>query len=52
MWPMASSSPAFVWDIGLIGVGPERAKRIAFTPAYVEILDGGFTVIQQAIGAT
>jgi len=26
-----------VWDIGLIGVEPERAKRIAFTPAYVEI---------------
>lgn len=25
------------WDIGLIGAEPERAKTIAFTPAYVEI---------------
>ena len=25
------------WDIGLIGADPERAHRIAFTPAYVQI---------------
>jgi polar amino acid transport system substrate-binding protein len=26
-----------VWDIGLIGAEPQRAEKIAFTPAYVEI---------------
>jgi polar amino acid transport system substrate-binding protein len=26
-----------VWDIGLIGAEPQRAARIAFSPAYVEI---------------
>lgn len=26
-----------VWDIGLIGAEPQRAQKIAFTPAYVEI---------------
>ncbi|HEY7550450.1 MAG TPA: transporter substrate-binding domain-containing protein, partial [Hyphomicrobiaceae bacterium] len=25
------------WDIGLIGAEPQRAEKIAFTPAYVEI---------------
>ena len=28
---------ANVWDIALIGAEPQRAERIAFTPAYVEI---------------
>jgi polar amino acid transport system substrate-binding protein len=26
-----------IWDIGLIGAEPQRAEKIAFTPAYVEI---------------
>ena len=26
-----------MWDIGLIGAEPQRAEKIAFTPAYVEI---------------
>jgi polar amino acid transport system substrate-binding protein len=26
-----------VWDIGLIGAEPQRAEKIAFTPAYAEI---------------
>lgn len=26
-----------VWDVGLIGAEPQRAQRIAFSPAYVEI---------------
>ncbi|MDP6815883.1 MAG: transporter substrate-binding domain-containing protein [Alphaproteobacteria bacterium] len=26
-----------VWDIGLIGAEPQRAEKIAFSPAYVEI---------------
>ncbi|HTV44994.1 MAG TPA: ABC transporter substrate-binding protein [Stellaceae bacterium] len=26
-----------VWDIGLIGAEPQRAEKISFTPAYVEI---------------
>ncbi|MFN4090146.1 MAG: transporter substrate-binding domain-containing protein [Alphaproteobacteria bacterium] len=27
-----------VWDIGLIGAEPQRAEKIAFSPAYVEIV--------------
>jgi polar amino acid transport system substrate-binding protein len=26
-----------VWDVGLIGAEPQRAEKIAFSPAYVEI---------------
>jgi polar amino acid transport system substrate-binding protein len=33
----ADASTDDVWDIGLIGAEPERARTIAFSPAYVEI---------------
>jgi polar amino acid transport system substrate-binding protein len=34
---LADAAGTGVWDIGLIGAEPQRAERIAFTPAYVEI---------------
>jgi polar amino acid transport system substrate-binding protein len=34
---LADAAGAGVWDIGLIGAEPQRAAKIAFTPAYVEI---------------
>jgi polar amino acid transport system substrate-binding protein len=34
---LADAAVEDVWDIGNIGAEPERAKHIAFTPAYVEI---------------
>jgi polar amino acid transport system substrate-binding protein len=34
---LADAAGKDIWDIGLIGAEPERAQRIAFTPAYVEI---------------
>lgn len=34
---LADAALEDVWDIGNIGAEPERAKHIAFTPAYVEI---------------
>jgi polar amino acid transport system substrate-binding protein len=35
--PLADKVDTDTWDIGLIGDEPQRAERIAFTPAYVEI---------------
>jgi polar amino acid transport system substrate-binding protein len=34
---LADAAEAGVWDIGLIGAEPQRAEKIAFSPAYVEI---------------
>lgn len=34
---LADAAEQNVWDIGLIGAEPQRAEKIAFTPAYVEI---------------
>ncbi|HJU18684.1 MAG TPA: ABC transporter substrate-binding protein [Stellaceae bacterium] len=34
---LADAADSGVWDIGLIGAEPQRAEKIAFTPAYVEI---------------
>ena len=34
---LADAAEASAWDIGLIGAEPQRAEKIAFTPAYVEI---------------
>jgi polar amino acid transport system substrate-binding protein len=34
---LADAAESNVWDIGLIGAEPQRAEKIAFTPAYVEI---------------
>jgi polar amino acid transport system substrate-binding protein len=34
---LADAADSNVWDIGLIGAEPQRAEKIAFTPAYVEI---------------
>ena len=34
---LADAAETGAWDIGLIGAEPQRAERIAFTPAYVEI---------------
>lgn len=34
---LADAAEAGAWDIGLIGAEPQRAEKIAFTPAYVEI---------------
>ncbi|HEX6000355.1 MAG TPA: transporter substrate-binding domain-containing protein [Hyphomicrobiaceae bacterium] len=34
---LADAVDTGAWDIGLIGAEPQRAERIAFTPAYVEI---------------
>jgi polar amino acid transport system substrate-binding protein len=34
---LADAADSDVWDIGLIGAEPQRAEKIAFTPAYVEI---------------
>jgi polar amino acid transport system substrate-binding protein len=34
---LADAAGSGVWDIGLIGAEPQRAAKIAFTPAYVEI---------------
>src|SRR5260370_991003 len=34
---LADAAGSGVWDIGLIGAEPQRAERIAFTAAYVEI---------------
>jgi polar amino acid transport system substrate-binding protein len=38
-WPgeLADAAGTGVWDIGLIGAEPQRAEKIAFTPAYAEI---------------
>jgi polar amino acid transport system substrate-binding protein len=34
---LADAADTGVWDIGLIGAEPERAEKIAFSPAYCEI---------------
>jgi polar amino acid transport system substrate-binding protein len=34
---LADAADSDVWDIGLIGAEPQRAEKILFTPAYVEI---------------
>jgi polar amino acid transport system substrate-binding protein len=34
---LADAVDANAWDVGLIGAEPQRAERITFTPAYVEI---------------
>jgi polar amino acid transport system substrate-binding protein len=34
---LADAAGAGAWDIGLIGAEPQRAEKIAFSPAYVEI---------------
>jgi polar amino acid transport system substrate-binding protein len=34
---LADAAATGAWDIGLIGAEPQRADKIAFTPAYVEI---------------
>ncbi|HWE17206.1 MAG TPA: ABC transporter substrate-binding protein [Hyphomicrobiaceae bacterium] len=34
---LADAAESSAWDIGLIGAEPQRAEKIAFTPAYVEI---------------
>jgi len=34
---LADTADEGIWDIGLIGAEPQRAERIAFTPAYAEI---------------
>jgi polar amino acid transport system substrate-binding protein len=34
---LADAAGGAHWDIGLIGAEPQRAEKIAFTPAYVEI---------------
>jgi polar amino acid transport system substrate-binding protein len=34
---LADAAESNAWDIGLIGAEPQRAEKIAFTPAYVEI---------------
>jgi polar amino acid transport system substrate-binding protein len=34
---LADMADAGAWDIGLIGAEPQRAEKISFTPAYVEI---------------
>jgi polar amino acid transport system substrate-binding protein len=34
---LADSAAQGVWDVGLIGAEPQRAEKIAFTPAYCEI---------------
>lgn len=34
---LADAADSGVWDIGLIGAEPQRAEKILFTPAYVEI---------------
>jgi polar amino acid transport system substrate-binding protein len=35
--PLADKVDTDTWDIALIGAEPQRAEKIAFTPAYVEI---------------
>ena len=34
---LADAVDSGTWDIGLIGAEPQRAEKIAFTPAYAEI---------------
>ena len=34
---LADAADTSAWDIGLIGAEPQRAEKITFTPAYVEI---------------
>jgi polar amino acid transport system substrate-binding protein len=34
---LADAAETGAWDIGLIGAEPQRAEKIVFTPAYVEI---------------
>jgi len=34
---LADAAASDVWDVGLIGAEPQRAEKIAFSPAYVEI---------------
>ncbi len=34
---LADAAGTGVWDIGLIGAEPQRAEKISFSPAYVEI---------------
>src|SRR6266550_9301004 len=34
---LADAAGTGVWDVGLIGAEPQRAEKIAFSPAYVEI---------------
>lgn len=34
---LADAAETGAWDIGLIGAEPQRAQKIAFTPAYAEI---------------
>src|SRR5262245_6470663 len=34
---LADAAETGAWDIGLIGAEPQRAEKIAFSPAYVEV---------------
>ncbi len=34
---LADAADQNIWDVGLIGAEPQRAEKIAFSPAYVEI---------------
>jgi polar amino acid transport system substrate-binding protein len=34
---LADMAASGIWDVGLIGAEPQRAKTIAFSPAYAEI---------------
>lgn len=34
---LADAAEQNIWDVGLIGAEPQRAEKIAFSPAYVEI---------------
>src|SRR3954468_22987475 len=34
---LADAAGTDAWDVGLIGAEPQRAEKITFTPAYVEI---------------
>lgn len=34
---LADAAESNLWDLGFIGAEPQRAEKIAFTPAYVEI---------------
>ncbi|MEY4214119.1 MAG: transporter substrate-binding domain-containing protein [Burkholderiaceae bacterium] len=34
---LADAAGQNIWDVGLIGAEPQRAEKIAFSPAYVEI---------------
>jgi polar amino acid transport system substrate-binding protein len=48
---LADAAEGGVWDIGLIGAEPARARMIAFSPAYVEIEATYLTPAGSAIAA-